>query len=264
MKIFSKYFFTLFVILLVGANIYALPNIEKKKELSGELFNQITPSPAYNTIDIESITNLKSPETLEEKFSYAYSYLLYLSSINEYIKINPEYYAKGAIDAAEGNSLFTDKEISKIFEEMQQQMLYVAQQQQEEEELNNLLRAEEFLKENLKNENVFETDSGLQYKVVRIGSGDYPTINDQVVVNYEIYNQDEVLLMKKESDSNFYLDLLVPEFVEGITLMNMGSKYRFFVHPKLTSSMEETYNLPPNSLLIFDVELVEIIKDANS
>jgi FKBP-type peptidyl-prolyl cis-trans isomerase len=54
---------------------------------------------------------------------------------------------------------------------------------------------------------------------------------------------------------------LIPGFTEGLTLMPEGSHYRFFVHPDIGYGMEGTESIPPNTLLIFDVELHEIVTE---
>jgi FKBP-type peptidyl-prolyl cis-trans isomerase len=260
-KKFSKYFFAVSFFFLVCANLYALPNSEKKKEESESLIDQIAPSSNIEVVEVDVIKDLPNPISLEDKFSYAYSYLLYLSTLSQNLEINPEYYAKGAIDAAEGKALFSEQEIVEIIQEMQQQMLSRAQEQLELEAKQNLEKAENFLAENIKKSDVIETDSGLQYTIMQEGNGKHPTSNDEVVVNYQIYTQDEQLLVKSDKNIKFELNSLVPGFVEGIELMNVGSKYRFFVHPTLAYGMEGTSEIPPNSLLIFDVELIQIIDD---
>lgn len=261
MKNYSKSLITLVVLVFVCTTVYALPNAEKKKEEKEELITQIIPNSEIKIVEVDAIKDLDYPTSLEDKFSYAYSYLLYLSTLSQNLDINAEYYAKGAIDAAEGKALFNEQEIVEIIQMMQQQMLSRAQQQKELEAATNLEKAEEFLKANEKNKDVHETDSGLQYKVMREGSGKSPTIKDNVVVQYQIYSQDLVLLLDSDGETKFSLDALVPGFVEGIKLMKAGAKYRFYVHPQLAYGMDGTNDIPPNSLLIFDVELKQIIND---
>ncbi len=261
MKNYSKFFFSLLLFSLVCTSVYALPNTEKKKEDREELITQIVPKSNVEVVKVDAIKDLEDPVSLEDKFSYAYSYLLYLSTLSQNIDINAEYYAKGAIDAAEGKALFSDQEIVQIIQDMQQSMLSKAEEQQKKEANENLIKAEDFLNENSEKEGVIITDSGLQYKILTQGTGKNPSINDVVVVEYQIYSQNEELLLSSQGDTKFSLNSLVPGFIEGIELMNVGSKYRFFVHPKLAYGMEGTNDIPPNSLLIFDVKLKQIISD---
>lgn len=261
MKSFSKIYLILLILSFVCVNLFALPNNEKKNEDEDELVTQIVPNQKVEVVKVDAIKDLEEPKTLEDKFSYAYSYLLYLSTLSQNLDINAEYYAKGAIDAAEGNALFSEQEIVEIIQQMQQEMLSRAQKQQEQEAQENLKKAEEFLTKNANNEDVIETESGLQYKVIKEGSGDHPTDQDQVVVSYQIYSLNEDLLLDSDGDTKFSLDKLVPGFIEGIELMNVGAKYRFYVHPKLAYGMDGTNAIPPNSLLIFDVELKQIVSD---
>ena len=264
MKNLYKYLIYLLLLSFVSVNLYSFPNNEKKNNNNEDLITQIVPKAEVEIVEVDAIKDLDNPVTLEEKFSYAYSYLLYLSTLSQNLDINAQYYAKGAIDAAEGKAIYTEQEIVEIIQQMQQEMLYRAQKQQDIEAENNLIQAENFLSKNLKQESVVNTDSGLQYKILQSGNGENPSIDDNVVVKYKIYNIDEDLLLDSDGETVFELNTLVPGFIEGIKLMNKGSIYRFFVHPKLAYGMEGTDDIPPNSLLIFDVELIEIIKDSDS
>lgn len=262
MKNSYKVSFYLFLLILLCSNVYAFPTSERNNEDNKSLISKIIPvAKEVESVEVSTIIELDEPQTLEEKFSYAYSYLLYLSTLNQDLDIDVKYYAKGAIDAAEGKALYTEEEIVEIIQEMQQEMLSNALKQQEEIAKMNLEEAENFLETNLLNENIIETESGLQYKVILDSKGLKPEIEDKVVIKYKIYSMDNKLLLESDGDTTFNLKSLVPGFIEGISLMNEGSKYRFFVHPKLAYGMDGTEDIPPNTLLIFDVELVEILND---
>lgn len=255
-----KFSFYLFFLLLSCANIYAFPNIERNKEESESLVSQIIPTAKeVEVVEVATIKDLENPKTLEEKFSYAYSYLLYLSTLSQNLDIDVKYYAKGAMDAAEGKALYSQDEIMQIIQEMQQEMLSKAILQQEEIAKENLRIAEEFLEVNSQNDGIIQTESGLQFKILTAGEGINPKVEDKVVVRYQIYTMVEQLLLESEEDTTIELYSLVPGFVEGISLMNKGAKYRFFVHPKLAYGKEGTDEIPPNTLLIFDVELIDIL-----
>lgn len=250
------------LLFFINSNLFSLPNSEKNKKESDDLITQIVPSSTeVEIVEVDAIKDLEDPTTLEEKFSYAYSYLLYLSTLSQNLDINAKYYAKGAMDAAEGKSIYTEDEIVLIIQEMQQEMLTKALKQQEEQAKINLELAEAFLEKNIEFDTVFETESGLQYSIIKQGEGSNPEIDDKVVVIYKIYTMDNNLLLESDGDTTIELSNLVPGFVEGIKLMNKGSKYRFFVHPKLAYGLEGTTEIPPNTLLIFDVELVQILND---
>ena len=125
------------------------------------------------------------------------------------------------------------------------------------------LKAEqEFLAENAKKEGVVTTSSGLQYQVLRDGSGQKPTKADTVRVHYE-----GKLLNGKVFDSSiargepieFPLAQVIAGWTEGLQLMPVGSKYRLFIPAKLAYGEHGAGEaVPPHSTLIFDVELLGI------
>lgn len=128
----------------------------------------------------------------------------------------------------------------------------------------NVQKGESFLAENKTKEGVMETPSGLQYKVLSEGNGVAPTASDKVKVHYR-----GTLLDGKEFDSSykrgepatFGLDGVIPGWTEGIQLMKPGAKYEFYV-PSSLAYGERGFppNIPPNSTLIFEVELLEVVK----
>ncbi|MEX0968707.1 MAG: FKBP-type peptidyl-prolyl cis-trans isomerase [Bacteroidia bacterium] len=136
-------------------------------------------------------------------------------------------------------------------------------QTQNTESMNqNTAEGKKFLSENRKKEGVTETSSGLQYEVLKEGTGAQPGATDQVTVHYE-----GRLLSGKKFDSSydrgqpatFGLNQVIPGWTEGVQLMKEGSKYRFYIPPGLAyGSRGAGESIPPNSTLIFDVELIKV------
>lgn len=125
----------------------------------------------------------------------------------------------------------------------------------------NRAEGEAFLAENLGKEGVKVTESGLQYKVIRQGDGARPTADDVVEVHYR-----GTLLDGTEFDSSyardesisFELDRVIAGWTEGVQLMPVGSKYMFYIKPELAYGTGGGGPIPPNSTLIFEVELLDI------
>lgn len=123
-------------------------------------------------------------------------------------------------------------------------------------------KGEQFLKENAAKEGVKSTSSGLQYKVLREGSGKKPKATDVVVVNYR-----GTLIDGKEFDSSykrsepveFPLNRVIPGWTEGVQLMKEGAKYQLFIPSKLAYGSNGAGGLiGPDETLIFEIELLKV------
>lgn len=125
----------------------------------------------------------------------------------------------------------------------------------------NLEKAEAFMEENAEKSGVQTTASGLQYEIVEEGSGPKPAEDSQVMVHYEgrLVNG-EVFDSSRErgSPAEFGLRQVIPGWTEGLQLMKEGGKATFYIPPELGYGPGGTPSIPPNSVLIFDVELLEV------
>jgi FKBP-type peptidyl-prolyl cis-trans isomerase len=145
---------------------------------------------------------------------------------------------------------------------VQTNMLQIAQQELEVLAEKNLKTAEDFLANNATREKVNSTESGLQYEVLAEGQGDMPTEESIVEVDYQIMLSNGRIIdssYERSQSSTFQLKaIMVPGFIEGVKLMNVGSKYRFWIHPDLAYGKDGTQTIEPNTLLIVEVELKAI------
>lgn len=130
--------------------------------------------------------------------------------------------------------------------------------------LKNKAEGEKFLAENAKKEGVKTTASGLQYQVIKSGDGAKPKATDKVKVNYEGQLIDGTVFdssYKRGKPVTFPLNQVIKGWTEGLQLMPVGSKYRFFLPSELAYGSNAPGNkIGPNSALIFDVELLSIEK----
>jgi len=125
----------------------------------------------------------------------------------------------------------------------------------------NLVAGQKFLAENATKEGVQTTASGLQYKVETMGTGAKPVATDTVKVHYR-----GTLLDGTEFDSSyarnepisFALNRVIPGWTEGVQLMPVGSKFMFYIAPDLAYGEGGGGPIPPNSTLVFEVELLDI------
>jgi len=120
-----------------------------------------------------------------------------------------------------------------------------------------------FLAGNAKKPGVTVTVSGLQYQVLKAGSGPKPKVTDRVKVNYRgtlIDGTEFDSSYKRGRPAAFPLNEVIKGWKEGLQLMPVGGKYRFFIPAKLAYGERGVGKIGPNSALIFDVELLSIGK----
>lgn len=125
------------------------------------------------------------------------------------------------------------------------------------------VEGEKYLAENAKKEGVVTLESGLQYKVIKEGSGKKPKATDKVKCHYEGFLIDGTVFdssVQRGEPAVFPLNQVIAGWTEGLQLMQEGAKYRFFI-PYLLGYGEggAGASIPPYAALIFDVELIEVM-----
>lgn len=128
----------------------------------------------------------------------------------------------------------------------------------------NLKKGEAFLAENKKKEGVKTTASGLQYMVIKEGTGAKPTLNDKVTTHYHGTLMDGTVFdssVDRGQPASFPVSGVIPGWTEALQMMSVGSKYKLFVPANLAYGERGAGGkIGPNSVLIFDVELLSIDK----
>jgi FKBP-type peptidyl-prolyl cis-trans isomerase FklB len=120
---------------------------------------------------------------------------------------------------------------------------------------------EKFLAENKRKSNIKTTPSGLQYEVVKEGTGMRPNANDTVTVNYKgtLTNGTEFdNSYKRVEPATFSLDRVIRGWTEGLQLMSVGGKYKFYIPYQLGYGLNEMGTIPAGSALVFEVELLNV------
>jgi len=121
-----------------------------------------------------------------------------------------------------------------------------------------------FLAENAKKEGVITTASGLQYKVIKSGTGESPRLTDTVKVNYQGTLIDGTVFdssMRHGGPATFPINRVIPGWTEALQLMKVGDKWQLFIPANLAyGDQSPGPTIPPNSVLIFEVELLGIEK----
>ena len=124
-----------------------------------------------------------------------------------------------------------------------------------------------YLADNAKREGVVSLPSGLQYEVLTTAEGDKPTAEDTVTTHYEGRLIDGTVFdssYKRDEPATFPLNRVIPGWTEGLQLMSPGAKYRLYVPSELAyGDRGAPGSIPPNSALVFDVELISIARAAD-
>jgi len=165
---------------------------------------------------------------------------------------------QGMRDAANGKGKLTDQEVQQLIMAFQKDMM---QRQQEEIKAlgeKNKAEGEKFLAENAKKEGVKVTESGLQYEIIKEGTGDSPKLEDKVSVTYRGALLDNTVFDEKTEPITFNLRGMVKGWQEGIPLMKVGSKFRFYIPAELGYGLRAPQKIGPNAVLVFEVELMGI------
>jgi FKBP-type peptidyl-prolyl cis-trans isomerase FklB len=177
--------------------------------------------------------------------------------------INPKILVRGIQDILSSSPLLlSEKEIEKCMEAFRQEMMARQQVRMKGLAEKNNLEGEKFLAENKTLEGVVTLPSGLQYKVLVPGSGATPKASDTVVTQYRgtLLNGTEFdSSYKRNEPATFPVSGVIPGWTEALQLMKTGAKWQLFVPARLAYGENSPGpEIPPNSTLIFEVELLNI------
>ena len=207
---------------------------------------------------------VKTLDDREQKVSYGFGLMLGKRMTNDLPELNLETFVQGVKDAYEGKAqLMTDAEVTKLLNEYQ-----LEQQQKRMEEIGKLgetnkKAGEEFLAANKEKEGVVTLESGLQYKVLTEGKGVQPGPADSVKVHYtgtlingEVFDSS----VERGQPVTFPVNGVISGWTEALQLMPTGSKWQLFIPAELAYGPNGNRSIGPNETLLFDVELLEVIK----
>ena len=204
--------------------------------------------------------NVTTLSTFKDSTSYALGADLGTNLKQQKVEIDFDFFMAGLLDGMETDVVLLDKNQRR---EMMVALQKFVREKANEAGNNNLKAADEFLDKNIaENSDVKETPTGLQYKVLLEGDGESPGKTDKVKVHYAgrlIDGSEFDSSIKRGEPSSFGLNQVIKGWTEGLQLMRVGSKFEFYIHPNLGYGSRPKQNIPPNSLLIFEVELLEII-----
>jgi FKBP-type peptidyl-prolyl cis-trans isomerase FklB len=134
----------------------------------------------------------------------------------------------------------------------------------EKRETRNIERQEEFLVENSKRPEVITLESGLQYEIITEAEGEKPDSADTVLVHYEGTLIDGTIFdssIEREEPLELSLSRVIQGWSEGLQLMSVGSEYKLYIPSYLGYGPWGSGPVPPHATLIFDVEVLDILKN---
>jgi FKBP-type peptidyl-prolyl cis-trans isomerase FklB len=180
------------------------------------------------------------------------------------IDLNYELLYRGIQDAEKGaDTLISKEKTQAVLMAFQQEMTKKRKQKEAQASSENEAKGMAFLNENKKKEGVVELPSGLQYTVIKEGSGDSPKPEDMVTVNYTGTLLDGTVFdatSQHGEPAKFAVNGVIPGWTEGLQLMKPGAKYKFFIPADLAYGEQKTGPIPAGSTLIFEVELLSVEK----
>ena len=197
----------------------------------------------------------------KESYSLGYQFGQYLQF--QGVDIDLEVYASAIRDALEGNEpLMSREEIRAVIKGLQQRVEAAGEKQSKEKAARNLEEGRRFLAENSGREGIRTLPNGLQYKVLVEGAGKTPQAADTVTVNYMgtlIDGTEFDSSYKRGQPATFKVNGVIRGWTQALQLMKEGSKWQLFVPPDLAYGERGAgLSIPPNSALIFEVELISV------
>src|SRR5438477_3705890 len=227
-------------IVIVSASLLALPLFGQEKSQSPQLKDQ------------------------KDKVSYSIGMNIGFNLSKQKVDINPDILAAGIKDAIAGKPQLTQDQVKDVMAQFEKDM----EQKQKQAGEKNKTEGAKFLEENKKKPGVKTTASGLEYKVEKEGSGPQPKPTDMVTVNYRgtlIDGTEFDSSYKRGQPATFPVTGVIKGWTEALQLMKVGSKYQLRIPPSLAyGERSVSPEIGPNSTLIFEVELQDVIPPPTS
>lgn len=205
----------------------------------------------------------KELKTQKDSISYMIGMDIGKNLKTQSIDVDAEALAQGMKDMLDSNkTMLTEEQAQQVAQELQHVMMAKREEKMKVSSDKNKKEGDTFLAENKKKEGVVALPDGLQYKIIKKGTGRIPKENETVTVHYR-----GTLLDGTEFDSSykrgqpatFPVNGVIKGWVEALHLMPVGSKWQLFIPPDLGYGEQGAgQNIGPNTTLIFEVELLSV------
>ncbi|QJC38244.1 FKBP-type peptidyl-prolyl cis-trans isomerase [Enterobacteriaceae endosymbiont of Donacia marginata] len=280
MKFFNKKV-SIFIILLVSiglnlstANAFTLNNTswwnknKTKTIIKKKIKNQ------KKKQNIESKKKVKNFKNDNEKMSYALGIIIgkYLSNTYQIQKtlrivLEKKFILQGVADSLECKHKLSDDEIDRLLELYEKNVRNFTPDEAQDEANMSKMQGKKYIKDFLKKKNVKQTKSGLVYKIHKMGYGKKITNNNQIIViKYTGKLIDGTEFDNTMPNKPLFISLkqVIAGWKEGLKYIKKGGKITLVVPPKLGYGSEITSGIPPNSTLIFEIELIDIMNSVST
>ncbi|MDM8566444.1 FKBP-type peptidyl-prolyl cis-trans isomerase [Candidatus Halobeggiatoa sp. HSG11] len=226
----------------------------------GLLAGQVSADEATPTDATDSLT------TPKDKISYIFGHNIGKNMNQQGIEINMDALSQGIQDGlSAGESKISVEETTAIMQEFRNEMNAKKAEKKKLETEKNTKEGKVFLAENAKKEGVTVLPSGLQYKVITPGTGKIPKADDQVKTHYRgtlIDGTEFDSSHKRNKPATFPVNGVISGWTEALQLMKEGAKWQLFIPGSLAYGERGAGGkIGPNATLIFDIELLEILKE---
>jgi len=196
---------------------------------------------------------------LKDRASYSIGLNVGFNMKRQNVDINQDAFIAGFKDAITPGKTpqLTEEQVRETMMAFQKDM----EQKQSQQAEKNAGEGQKFLSDNKSKDGVKTTASGLQYKVMKEGNGAQPKATDTVTVNYRGTLTDGTEFdssYKRNQPASFPVGGVIKGWTEALQLMKAGAKYQLFIPADLAYGKEGRPGIPPNSVLIFEVELMDV------
>jgi len=196
------------------------------------------------------------------KMNYCVGYQVGGDFKHQKLTVHPELLLKGIQDALKGHELLMNKaEMQQILVDMKKKIVASQQEEIKEAAEKNLAEGKTFLVENAKKKGVKTLESGLQYRILKKGSGASPKATDMVTLHYKgnlIDGTEFDSSYKRSEPATFRADSAIRGWVEALQIMKEGAKWKLFIPPDLAYGERGAGLINPNSTLVFNLELISV------
>lgn len=238
------------------------PTLLKKSLILTTLGLSVSAIAVDNSVYLPKTSNINNKSSNLAQVGYSFGYMMADGNKETVDDLHLDAFFQGFRDAyTDKKSTLTPEQMKKVLLDYQKAKEAEYARQIEDKARENLAKGTAFLKQNGNKQGIVTTHTGLQYQVLTLGTGKRPTKDDNVKVHYEGRLIDDTIFdssYKRGEPLVVPLNQVIEGWTQGLQLMNVGSKYRLFVPAKLGYGEAGNADIDPNSVLIFDVELLEI------